>query len=424
MGKLRKIKEKLFLVKGRDIASLFLLLPAVPIAIALKKTMKKPIWLVLERSDEARDNGRAFFEYLMACRRKEVTPVYAIHKKSADYKTLQKYGKHVIEFGSFRHIVYYLACEANISSVKNMGPNDLMGYVFRRLNWMNDKMFFLQHGITVNHPDWLEYSDTKFRMVLCGAKPEYDYIRKSFGYPKGHAAYAGGMCRYDFLQHVMQKKESEENRIKQVLILPSWRTWLKPGDPAMREVEHTDDIEQTEYFRIWMHFLSSPELERLAELYQLKFIFYPHPTMQKYISEFQTSELKKGGKDKESAVTIADAEHWNLNLLIAESDLLVTDYSSVFMDFVYMKKPVIFYQFDLKKFRAYHYQEGYFSYEKNPFGRSFQKEEQVLQEVERIAGNSFQVSENFLAAWQKYFPVWDDRNCERVWRIIRDCVKR
>lgn len=390
--------------------------------------MKKPIWLVLERSDEARDNGKAFFEYLMAHRRNEVTPIYAIHKKSADYKGLRKYGKHVIEFGSFRHIVYYLACQANISSVKNMGPNDLMGYVFRRLNWMNDKMFFLQHGITVNHPDWLEYGDAKFRLVLCGAKPEYDYIKEKFGYPKGYVAYAGGMCRYDFLQYAMQrrkrKENSGENSIRQVLILPSWRTWLKPGDPAMRQIEHTDNFEKTEYFQTWMSFIRSAELERLAEQYHLKFVFYPHPTMQKYILEFQTSELKKGGKDKESAITIADARQWNLNLLIAESDLLITDYSSVFMDFVYMKKPVIFYQFDLEKFREHHYREGYFSYEKNPFGRTFRSEKQVIAETERIAENSFQVSGDFLTAQRKYFPIWDDRNCERVWRIIRDCVKR
>ena len=41
---------------------------------------------------------------------------------------------------------------------------------------------------------------------------------------------------------------------------------------------------------------------------------------------------------------------------------MITDYSSVFFDFSYMRKPVIFYQFDEKKFRKAQYAEGYFSY--------------------------------------------------------------
>lgn len=431
--KLKTVKEKLFLIKGRDIASLALLIPAYPAAMLLKKRLKKPVWLILERSDEAKDNGRAFFEYLMKYKGQEVIPVYAIQRNCPDFQSLKKYGRHVIEFGSFWHIVLYLACEANISSVKNMGPNDLMGYLFRRMNWMNEKMFFLQHGITVNHPDWLRYSDTGFRMIFCGAKPEYDYIRSSFGYPKGHVSYAGGLCRYDFLQNYMrlaadgdsfaedpQNGSGKGAEKKQILILPSWRTWLKSGDPRMKSIEHTKDIRKTEYFKKWISFLRSPKLRRLAEKYGLVFVFYPHPTMQKYIREFRDFfEDESEGGDRRFSVKIADARKDSLNLLIAGSDLLVTDYSSVFFDFVYMKKPVIFYQFDREKFRRYHYPKGYFSYEDNPFGRAFRKEEDVMKEIESKAEHSFEVSKEFLKAHRMYFPVYDNKNCERTWEIIK-----
>lgn len=422
MTKFRKIREKLFLVKGRDIASLFLLPFAAVKAALMKKKGGKPIWLVLERSDEARDNGRAFFEYLMRYRQKEVTPIYAIQKKCADAVPLEKYGNHVVEFGSFQHIVYFLACRANISSVKNMGPNNLMGYLFRRLGIMNDKMFFLQHGITVNHPDWLEYDDARFRLVLCGAKPEYDYVRKNFGYPAGHVAYAGGLCRYDFLQDFMRRNSQSalDREERQILILPSWRVWLKPGDPQMKEIEHTDRFEETEYFRKWKEFLLSDDLRNMAESRKLRFVFYPHPTMQKYMRNF--AEIRGRDTDEER-FTIADAKHWSLNRLIAESDALVTDYSSVFLDFVYMRKPLVFYQFDRKKFRRYHYREGYFSYEKNPFGHACETVGEVRRELERIADGSFRVSEKYLEAQRRYFPVYDDKNCERTWEKIKACSR-
>lgn len=436
----RNVRDKLFLVKGRDIASFFLLLPAALPALMIRKKSRKPIWLVLERSGEARDNGRAFFEYLMRYKRHEVTPFYAIRKDAADAVELKKYGRHVIEYGSFQHILYFLACRANISSVKNMGPNDLMGFVFRRLGLMNNKMFFLQHGITVNHPDWLDYSDTRFRMVLCGAKPEYNYVKSEFGYPEDHVAYAGGMCRYDALQHFMQKaacgdsfrrRKAEghgthsaqpdafpiHSRRRQILILPSWRTWLKPGDPGMMKVEHTDSFGNTEYFRKWKEFLLSGELRSFAQSHRMRIVFYPHPTMQNYIRNFQKIE---NGNGRDRTIVIADADDWKLNELIAESDLLITDYSSVFFDFIYMKKPVIFYQFDRKKYRRFHYREGYFSYEKNPFAHTYETAEDVLKELERITDASFQVSEEYLAAHKRYFPVYDDKNCERTWEIIKN----
>ena len=41
---------------------------------------------------------------------------------------------------------------------------------------------------------------------------------------------------------------------------------------------------------------------------------------------------------------------------------LITDYSSVFFDVAYMKKNIIFYQFDNIKFQLEHYNKGYLNY--------------------------------------------------------------
>lgn len=53
----------------------------------------------------------------------------------------------------------------------------------------------------------------------------------------------------------------------------------------------------------------------------------------------------------------------------AGSSILLTDYSSVAFDFGYLKRPVVYTQFDKERFYASHtYDEGYFDYERDGFG--------------------------------------------------------
>ena len=40
----------------------------------------------------------------------------------------------------------------------------------------------------------------------------------------------------------------------------------------------------------------------------------------------------------------------DINELYIISDLLITDYSSIYMDFAYMSKPIIYYPFDFDEF--------------------------------------------------------------------------
>ena len=51
----------------------------------------------------------------------------------------------------------------------------------------------------------------------------------------------------------------------------------------------------------------------------------------------------------------------NYQELILESSLLITDYSSIFFDFGYLKKPIIYTQFDYHEYRLEHFSEGYFN---------------------------------------------------------------
>ena len=100
--------------------------------------------------------------------------------------------------------------------------------------------------------------------------------------------------------------------------------------------------------------------------------------------------------------------------------VLITDYSSVFFDVGYMEKPVIYYQFDQEEFRKYHYQEGYFFYEKHGFGPVVLTEEALLKALRECAQNDFRMQKEYRDRLDAFYPVRDAKNCERTYQILQN----
>ena len=240
------------------------------------------------------------------------------------------------------------------------------------------------------------------RLFICGAKPEFEYIKNNFGYPEDNIKYLG-FCRYDNLHNADVKK----NRI---VIMPTWREWLVRKTKHSYELDPVDKFINTEYFRKWSSFISSQKLKEIAEKYNLEIIFYPHRNMQTYISDFHSDC---------DHIHIANWRDWDLQDLLKTSAIMITDYSSVFFDFVYMKKPVIFYQFDIDKFRKEQYQQGYFDYFNNSFGKAYLNPEDVINKLEELIGMKGVNSEEFLNEHKKTFLLYDEQNCYRTYLVIK-----
>ena len=161
----------------------------------------------------------------------------------------------------------------------------------------------------------------------------------------------------------------------------------------------------------WLEILKSTRMEELIGKYQLEVIFYLHRNMQNHLHAF----------DKViDQITIASWEKYDIQELLKTSSVLITDYSSVFFDMVYMKKPVIFYQFDEEKYRKYQYREGYFDYHNNFFGKTFSTCGGVMEELEKIINRNFQPSDEFIEEHQKIFKYWDNKNSERIFKMLSD----
>ncbi|MGL5646468.1 MAG: CDP-glycerol glycerophosphotransferase family protein [Clostridium sp.] len=381
----------------KDLKSIFLLIISI-LLLPFFRGKYKEIWLISEDEFEARDNGFVFFKYL----NKEVPNqkvIYAINKKSVDYEKIKKIGE-IVEYGTIRHWLYYLCCENNITTQKAGKPNAAIGYILEVFGIIKNKTIFLQHGVIINDCKWLYYPVTKFKLFFCGGFLEYEYVKKKFKYPLEKVSYTG-LCRYDELHEECTKK----NRI---VIMPTWRNWLVMNSKKNQELQNS------EYFDKWNEFINSENLLKFAKDKNLEIIFYPHRNMQ--------DQIKKFSKNK--VVKILRAEDIDIQDLIKTSNLLITDYSSVFTDFIYMKKPIIFYQFDREKFIENQYQEGYFDYLNNYFGKTYKNVELIINELKRIVDNEFKVDELYLEGHKSFFMKYDKKNCERTYNEIKKVSRK
>ena len=404
---MRKFLEQLKNVKPRDLLAglqfLLMLLPALCFRRYLR-AKKRAFWLICEEKCEARDNGFALFRYIRT-EHPDTEVYYAISPRCADYEKTAALGK-TIPYGSCRHWLYYLAAEANISSQKGGKPNAAVCYLLEVYGLLKNQRFFLQHGIVLNDLEFLHYPLTKMRLFVCGAKPEYEYVKEAFGYPEGYVQYLG-LCRFDTLHQAGRNP-------RQLLLMPSWRNWFRMNSKAGDDIcAEKKDFRVSEYFLRFQSLLQNPRLLSFLEEQDLQLVFYPHRNMQTYLPLFSPGS---------SRVSLADSAHYDIQQLLRESSLMITDYSSVSMDFAYMKKPVIYYQFDQEKFRKYQYAEGYFHYERDGFGPVLLEEDAVVDAVISAFRRGWEPEPQYLRRHETFFPLYDTRNCQRNYNAIREIL--
>ena len=125
-----------------------------------------------------------------------------------------------------------------------------------------------------------------------------------------------GLPRNDFLISKI-KKIKKKNKYKIILYAPTFRDWFDYINP----------------FSIWFY----KELNNFCIKNNIIFYIKLHPNT-KYVLNL---------KEKFSNIKIKDND---IQELLLNTDILITDYSSLYIDFLLTKKPIIFYSYDLEKY--------------------------------------------------------------------------
>lgn len=400
---MKKYLDRIGNVTFRDFLSLIQFIIAIIPAIMWKILCEvKGIryWLICEEENEARDNGYVFFEYMKQEHPKFRT-FYAINKKCTDYKKIKRYEPDIIQYGSLKHWIYYLAANANISSQKGGKPNAAVCYVLEVSGILKNNRVFLQHGVILNATEFLYFSNTRMRLFITGAVPEHKYVCDNFGYPKGWVKLCG-LCRFDKYHGITPDR-------KKILLMPTWRCWLKLNfkvdDVSKKE---RDNVSESEYIRTYQSLINNKKLLGYLKKNDIELLFCPHRNMQRYLELFEA----------EYPVVLCDQNKYSIQELLMQCSLMITDYSSVSIDFAYMKKPVIYYQFDVKRYREQQYHESYFSYKDSGFGIVTIDEESTVNEIVKSIEAGYKYSQEAEKAHSLFFKPYDNKNCERVYQEI------
>lgn len=370
---------------------------AITVPFVKNNIKYKDLWLVAERGIDARDNGYYLFKYITS-NHPEINIAYVISHDSADRERVSGLGR-LIDYGSFEHFISLIASKVKIST-HIMGYTPYIDFFVRadKMGLVGGKKIFLQHGITKDNLPYLYSNNVNIDLFVCSAKPEYEYVKNNFGY-KDNVVRMLGMCRYDDLYKV-------EKLTKKILVMPTWRYNLQGMDKK--------EFTESKYFKTFEALLKNSRLKSILEKYDYELLFYPHIEMQKFIDCFTA----------EGRVRIMTFKDCTVQELLINTDVLITDFSSVFFDYAYMEKPMVFYQFDESDFRKQHYGEGYFSYKTDAFGAVVYNEDALLDEVERILKNKAETDSKYLERINSFFTLKDTNNCERNFNAIKEICDR
>ncbi|RSD26976.1 bifunctional glycosyltransferase/CDP-glycerol:glycerophosphate glycerophosphotransferase [Mesobacillus subterraneus] len=379
---------------------------------------RKNIVLIGERKDTFQDNSSHLFKYVRN-HHNDANWHYVIDKTSPDYEQAKKYGN-VIKFDSIKHYLYLLHANKLVNSYdleSYMVPSGYSKWSFLEKfgDLLKYQRIFLQHGIVYND---ISMAASKFRtaydLVISSNTHESEFFIKDAHY-KDDQIIKTGLPRYDRLSKYIRHEPLEENKQKQILLMPTWRSTLANKSYLKSSKQNgasEDQFIKSDYFQFYNEVLRNKNVHQFLKDHNAVLNFYPHYEMQDFLHLFKTDyEL----------IRVIDNKNVKVQDLLIDHDLLITDYSSVFFDFAFMKKPVIFTQFDYETFYKTQYKEGYMKFSEQKIGPVVTNIPDLINTIKRIDSNKYKITDEQEQYSQKFFDYWTGSSIsEKVYKRIID----
>lgn len=375
---------------------------------AKKAEHKKKLWMISDRTYVANDNGEHFFRYMNKRISRGIETVFNINSDCPDYERMKKYGK-VVPYDSPEYKMNFLLSDKIISSAASdylfnpFGDDkqyivDLLGYDF----------VYLKHGIIKDDMStWLNHFNKSIRLMVTAAVPEYlSIVNGDYCIDKERAVLTG-LARYDNLY----RKNKHNRSKKKIVILPTWRKSIEGSyDTKTNKSVYYDKFKETEYFRFYNDLINNERLISAMREKGYTGLLCMHPMHIEQCRDFDSNDI--------FAVNDGLVDYQKEFI---EGSVLVTDYSSVAFDFAYLKKPVVYTQFDKEEFYKKHtYSEGYFSYEDDGFGPVCKDIDSTVDAIIAVLENDCRNTEEYINRTEKFYPYYDAQCCKRIYECIRE----
>ncbi|MGX7352814.1 hypothetical protein RU97_GL002642 [Enterococcus canis] len=351
-------------------------------------------YLFMDRIDKADDNAEVLYQfYQQHAKNKDIN--FVIDRSVEDSLRLKHKNFKLINYHSKKHLISLLTADKLISSHADKFIYQLPYGLEEYVKDMKDfRYIFLQHGITKdNMSHWLKKTDKNFALFITAGIPEYKSINDSEYQFINNEVVLTGFPRYDRL--------SKQDTKKQIVIMPTWRQGIVADyDDTISARPYFDKFKESQFYMKWNKLLNNENLRRFCKANGYTLVFVPHPSIRQQLSDFDLADIIVPEYDE------------SYSKLLKDADLLITDYSSVFFDFSYMRKPIAYYHFDNGNWDN---ESGYFDYHTDGFGPIFDDDNNLVNYIKSlVTDNELKIESKYLDRINSFFKFDDLRNSQRV----------
>ena len=349
-----------------------------------------------EYTTTARDNGWAIFSHLQSQFGSESSS-YVIDGKNRD--GIVPNGASILQYGSIQHLT---ACRRARAVLFTHHSVYVVPNVMQRVYEQSRRRpvtYFLQHGVLAIKPVLQDYVKKvcQYDLFNVSSRREQELVVRSCGFEPEHVTVAG-LPRWDKLSLDAEARDGP-GRKQKVLVFPTWR----------RGLDKLDDVEfcNTQFFRDWRAGLVL--VAEQCRRYGYEPHFCVHSIFERFMGAFEVP-----GVQMQPLTAVVDQ--------LPTYDLLVTDYSSLCFDFVYLRRPTVFYMFDRAEF---------FKVEK-PYVDPELLPGPIVETASDLAGAIFtsdgslrqELFEKVVDVRPQYAGFDDRANCSRIVDALNDFIKR
>ncbi|MBO3443027.1 CDP-glycerol glycerophosphotransferase family protein [Clostridium sp. CCUG 7971] len=366
----------------------------------------KNIWLIGGHAgDIYNDNSKFFYEYMLK-NHKDVDIYWVINKESKVFDKIP--GKKLIR-GSVKNYLHYYNAKAIVFSHAPSADIAPYNFVIPVLNAFhkNTVKVYLNHG-TISFKkrkpmdgrlkNIIDNLLKSYNVVTASSEFEENVMVNEWGMDKDNVCIVGN-ARYDNLP------TNENAQTRDILYTPTWRDWIKFDG---------ENFTKSDYFINIMNFLNDEKLNKILEEKDVNIKFYLHHLMHEFIDDIRENITGKRIIFLDKGVTLADE--------IRKSSANITDYSSVAIDFLYMNRPILFYQFDIDEYKEKI--DSYIDLDNEMFGSLAYTKDDAVNKLIEIIDNDFEILESQKNERNKFFRYNDNKNCDRIYSAIVNKINK
>ncbi|BEO92666.1 CDP-glycerol glycerophosphotransferase family protein [Fusobacterium nucleatum] len=363
--------------------------------IFIKKN-KKRIIFTSTGNTKYDHNSKYLFEYFLKYY-PDFDVKYVINEPNLKNNLEEKIGNYFINTNSIKGMLYSLKAYTWITSSIELP----VGGIFQRINRL---VIHLGHGTPLKNIGFLEKNISTLKKVyyiliknnfsyVLSTSYDFDKIMSKFLNIPLKRIFTNGQPRLD---SIFEKKEDILNRVfkveknmKNILYAPTWRQ-----DSETKLFPFSDFNEK--------------EIENFLEDNKINIFLRVHPDFETEIDE---KLLKIKGIYVLNSKVVKDISEY-----LSCFDLLITDYSSIFIDYLLLDKPILFLPYDFENYnKEIGFTVDYMSHTPGPKSYTFKSFKNEI--IELLNNNEYFYKERIKD--KTFYNLYtDNRNCERVSKFI------